>query len=119
MDDTICVIVAQTTDPPVIAPHGADPPVIILNKMDPPVVVLNVTDPPRPNPVLSSLGTHGPIEDRAENVNMCMLFVVYDKIGLRWRGHYILNDEKMKWCRLLQCFVKVAFSPKARQALAY
>ena len=30
-------IVAQTTDPPVIAPHGADPPVIILNKMDPPV----------------------------------------------------------------------------------
>ena len=39
--------------------------------------------------------------------------------GLRWRGHYILNDEKMKWCRLLQCFVKVAFSPKARQALAY
>ena len=34
-------------------------------------------------------------QDRAENVNMCMLFVVYDKIGLRWRGHYILNDEKM------------------------
>ena len=28
-------------------------------------------------------------------------------------------DLKCQWCRLLQCFVMVAFSPKARQALAY
>ena len=27
--------------------------------------------------------------------NVCVLLVVYDKIGLRWRGHYIWNDEKM------------------------
>ena len=27
--------------------------------------------------------------------NVCVSLVVYDKIGLRWRGHYIWNDEKM------------------------
>ena len=55
-------------------------------------------------------------EEEEECVCVCVCVKIF---GLRWRGHYILNDEKMQWCRLLQCFVMVAFSPKARQALAY
>ena len=46
------------------------------------------------------------------------------KIGLRWRGHCILSIEKdmdsnVSGADCYNVFVMVAFSPKARQALAY
>ena len=68
-----------------IAPHGADPPVIILNKMDPPVFLVERQE------VIQFI-----LANRKEfKKSECVLLVVCDKIGLRWRGHYILNDEKM------------------------
>ena len=39
---------------------------------------------PRPIPIIACVC-----------VCVCVEPVVFRKIGLRWRGHYILNDEKM------------------------
>ena len=39
-------IVAQATDPPAIAPHGADPQVAAPPAAGPPEIVAQTTDPP-------------------------------------------------------------------------
>ncbi len=57
-------------------------------------------------------------------VCVCVCMCENIKIGLRWRGHYILSIEKdmvsnVSGADCYNVFVMVAFSPKARQALAY
>ena len=49
---------------------------------------------------------------KKKNEECVCVCVKIQKIGLRWRGHYILNDEKMQWCRLLQCFCHGCFFSK-------
>jgi hypothetical protein len=47
------------------------------------------------------------------NVNVCALLVVYDKLGLRWRGHYILNDEKNVVVQIATMFCHGCFFSKS------
>jgi hypothetical protein len=82
----------------------ARPPVIVIAADDirPAVVMVDVDAKP-----LLPLMVIVPVEATPPTVNVPALAVI-DRKGY---------DLKCQWCRLLQCFVMVAFSPKARQAL--
>ena len=41
------------------------------------------------------------------------MLVVYDKIGLRWRGHYIWNDEKNVVVQIATMFCYGCFFSKS------
>ena len=55
--------------------------------------------------------------DKCEFV--CVQLVVYDKIGLRWRGHYMLSvSNQMSVVQIATMFCYgLTFSPRTRQAL--